>query len=283
MGLGDGVVGRLAGAKRNENKEVFYVGFQLRPRDYDILSALELWGILGLGQVQGFFFYAGQDRSRQASLLFNEGYRHKGCAYRRLRKLELAGLLKVHRQVGYAQVYGLRERGYRLLKQRGRACLPSFLRGVSSFTLNHRIMVAAVGLLSKTFLKKSVRTERQVWFGQKAQKRAGEWSGELLVPDLIVSDEQWFGMVEVELHQKSDKRYLELWDHYRRRLPERASLLYLLPTRERMRGLLELAGTRYFPFLYALDLPSFQGSLGRADFLNSGGKAVSLLGRSRSL
>jgi len=250
----------------------------LKKRDFEILSALELWGVLGLGQVEGAFFRWAADRLQRARLLFNEGYRHKGIAYRRLHKLERSGYIRIHRFVGHGQVYGLSEKGHRTLKQHGISRLPGYLKWVSPFTLPHRIAVAGAGLFLEKSLDIQVRGEREEWYRQKRLKRERKIYGELLVPDLTLFTATGRHRLEVELHQKSDKRYKKLWERYRDWLSKGDKVLYLVPSEQRMKGLLELARTGYFPHIFVLDLPAFRESLGEASFSNKDGEAVTIPG-----
>lgn len=250
---------------------------RLERRDLEILSALEVWGVLGLGHVQGAFFLPRQAGPKAATdLLFDQAVRQKGCAYRRLKKLEADGHLAVHRVFGHPQVYGLSEKGYGTLKRRGLSRLPSFYKRVSPFTLNHMLITASVGLFLERIFRLSIKTARQIYSVQLGFKRARESWKCAPVPDIAMLLSGGWVPVEVELHQKSDQRYRELWKKYGSRLPPGAPVLYLVPSGERAQGLLELADSGYHPQVHVQTLPAFRESLGQISFQNHRGRFISI-------
>lgn len=250
---------------------------ELEKRDMKILSAVEVWGVLGLGHVQGAFFSLEKMAWKRAELLFNQGVRQKGCAYRRLRKLELSGYLRLHRILGYPQVYGLTEKGHEALKARGLAKLPGYCKWVSAFTLNNRLVSASVGLLMKNIQGLPVVGERQIYQWQAGLKRARKWWGNYLIPDLMVTQRPYVP-VEVELRQKSTERYHKLWYDYRSRFGYDVRVLYLAPSKERAAGLLRDAhapGINH-SHIFVLDIPTYQESVGAANFRNLYNKTFSI-------
>lgn len=76
---------------------------ELTKRDVGILEALEKWGVMGLGQVDGFLFRTEIPEVERVRLFFNELKRedHWGGAYKRLRALVNAGLIRTFRPTNY--------------------------------------------------------------------------------------------------------------------------------------------------------------------------------------
>ncbi len=66
---------------------------RLNNRDYKIMSALEVWGVLGLGQLASLVFYP---KALNLDLIFNRYGRrlYDGYAYKRVFRLEKAGYIK---------------------------------------------------------------------------------------------------------------------------------------------------------------------------------------------
>lgn len=267
---GGGVVGETAGERRQN--------IRLEARDLNIFSSLEAWGILGLGQIEGAFFLKDLGPERLRRVLFNEGFRYQSAAYNRLRKLIGAGYISVHRFYGLGQFYGLTEKGHKALKVRGMADLPTFLKKISPFTAYHRILSAGVGLWASLILRLPVVSERWLFFFRKARRKADTRTGKFLLPDIFIAAKDQQKAIEVELHQKSDRRYAELWDLYRRKLREGGSVLYLVPNDARREGLLRLARRFGAEFIYALDIPTIQKNLGCAEFINYRGEICALSG-----
>ena len=70
---------------------------KLQERDFEVLAALERWGVMGLGQIDGMLFHKEVSAEEQARLYFN-GVRREdywGRAYKRLSGLEKSGLVRV--------------------------------------------------------------------------------------------------------------------------------------------------------------------------------------------
>lgn len=239
-----------------------------------MLSAMEVWGVLGLGHVQGAFFGSHLDTLARCKLLFSQRIRQKGCAYRRLRKLQLAGYIKAYKLLGYPQVYGLTENGYRLLKSRGLTKLRSYCKWVSAYTLSNKLASVSVGLMLKHLKGKSLASDRITYEWQQNLKRERKWSGNLLLPDLTVYEPHI--PVEIELHQKSTERYHELWDHYKECFGREIKVAYLTPTAERAEGLWITARIKDHRHIYTLDLPAFIRSIGEAAFTNCFGESLYL-------
>ena len=69
----------------------------LMDRDYEVLAALEKWGVLGMGQLDGLFFRKGIPPEERTRLLFNEVRRSDYWlgAYKRLGRLQDEGYIRL--------------------------------------------------------------------------------------------------------------------------------------------------------------------------------------------
>lgn len=201
---------------------------KLGERDLDVLSALESWGILGLGQIDGLVFKRELNRAERIKLFFNEtdSSVYVGYAYKRLLKLERAGLIKGISFVNFPKLYCLSLRGHETLGRRGLARLPSFRRSISASLVRHELMVNGVGLTMREILGLDVRTEmdrisRHMGSQNLARQRR------LILSDLWVVNPEQPKAIEVELRQKSWERYRKLWEVYDRHIPYKGVVLYL--------------------------------------------------------
>ncbi|MBI5630074.1 MAG: hypothetical protein HY921_04230 [Elusimicrobia bacterium] len=185
---------------------------ELRERDLEILSALEKWGVLGLAQLDGLAFKEDAPAEERVRLFFNGMDRrmYTLACYKRLRGLERAGLIRAHSYLNHPRIYGLAERGHRLLLERGRAKLLGFRRGISETLLTHELTVNAVGLMIEQFLGLLARPEHE----RKVRSADPQAKGKPVratVSDLWIPDQEHPRPIEVELSQKAEARYKELW------------------------------------------------------------------------
>ena len=188
---------------------------ELTKRDVAVLEALEKWGVMGLGQLDGFLFRTGAAEAERARLFFNDLRREDywGGAYKRLRTLEEAGLVKTLRAVNYCQVYMLTGRGHACLREHGRASYTHPIRGVGEPYLRHEIAVCAVGLVMTEFLGLEVQATRHIWENLRRRTVLRRGAPKQIFPDLLAKDafNEWHS-IEVELTAKSRERYRELLD-----------------------------------------------------------------------
>jgi hypothetical protein len=252
-------------------------GARLQERDYELLGALEAWGVLGLGQIDGLVFHTGLSDAEKCRRFFNEYgdelYRLSG--YKRLSDLKKSGYVEAHFYHGFPMVFTLTSKGHAALKGAERARLPGFRRHVSAHLVEHEIMVNAVGLVLSEVLGLSVRTIRQ----RTAWSPRGGWShtaARSKVPDLWIADEREPKAVEVELNQKSTLLYPDIWEAYRERLPRGGAVLYLTDWPSGATFIPRQAGRRGLGFVYACDLHEFGSSLGLAPFINCDGESLRL-------
>lgn len=243
---------------------------KLKDLDIRILGILEIWGALGLGQIEGVCGEGGRTAEKVEALFFNEGFRYAGRFYLRLRDLERAGLVEVQRALNSKQVYRLTLWGHAALRRQMAAKLPSVPRSVSPTTLEHRIIGAGVGLLIARFLGLKVLSERQ-FYDTLRTNLGGKRPVGFHLPDLMVYLPEGRCPVEIELHLKTEESYQELWSFYKGGLGHKDRVLYLTPSQHFTRKLLKLAGDCGFDALYACDLAAFRGGLGQSEFRNSQG------------
>ena len=250
---------------------------KLQERDGDLLRELELWGVLGLGQIDGLIFHQEVGEAERARLLFNEYgenlYRLSG--YKRLQDLKKSGHVDAHFYRDFPMVFTLTNLGHRALQAAKLARLPGFRRSVSGHLIEHEIMVNAVGLVLSRLHGLTVRTirERTDWNSR------GGWShttSRSRIPDLWISDPAEPKAVEVEMHKKATHLYPDIWASYRASLPGRAVVLYLTnwPSGpDFVRRQADRLGT---PFIYVCALAEFRASAGRCTFTNCEGRSLRL-------
>ena len=87
--------------------EMLSGNFRLEERDIQVLLALEKWGVLGLGQLDGMLFRRLAEPEERVRLFFNELEREDYWqgAYKRLRQLEIRGLIRKGVYVNQRQVF----------------------------------------------------------------------------------------------------------------------------------------------------------------------------------
>lgn len=244
---------------------------ELRERDWEILSALEKWGVLGLAQLDGLAFKKEATPEERTRLFFNETDRrmYTRACYKRLRDLELAGLVKAHPFINHHKVYGLSERGHRLLLERGRARLLGFRRYISEAVLDHELTVNAVGLMIEQLLGIRVRPELE----RRVRSADPNYKGKPVrsaISDLWIPTKEP-KPIEIELTQKAESRYKELWGAYAQRCPFGTQVLYLAGWPGGVKYLRKLTSKlEHFGgyIVYVCGLEEFRQSLGRCSFVN---------------
>lgn len=252
-------------------------GTELQERDRELLGELEVWGVLGLGQIDGLVFHKEPGEIERCRLFFNEYgqnlYRLSG--YKRLQDLKKSGHVEAHFYRDFPMVFTLTSRGHRTLKAAKRARLPGFKRSISGHLIEHEIMVNAVGLALSRLHGLTVRSirERTEW------NRRGGWShttSRSKVPDLWISDPNEPKAVEVELNKKATQLYPEIWETYRQALPSRAVVLYLTNWPSGPDFVRRQAARLGMDFIYVCDLAEFRRTAGRCAFTNREGRSLLL-------
>ncbi|MEK6654954.1 MAG: hypothetical protein AABY92_07395 [Thermodesulfobacteriota bacterium] len=264
------------GNKRTEKNRKKY-GSKLQERDRELLGELELWGVLGLGQIDGLSFQKEADEAARCQLFFNEyGEKlYRGSAYKRLQDLKKSGHVEAHFYRNFPMVFTLTSRGHRALKAAKLARLPGFRRSVSGHLIEHEIMVNAVGLVLSRLYGLTVRTirERTDWNSR------GGWShttSRSRIPDLWISDPSEPKAVEVELNKKATQLYPDIWASYRASLPGRAVVLYLTNWPSGPDFVRRQAARLGMPFIYVCALAEFRANAGHCVFTNCEGQTLML-------
>jgi len=196
--------------------------------DLAVLAGLEYWGILGLGQIDGLVFNRELESAERTKRFFNEtdSSVYVGYAYKRLLKIEKAGMIKGMFFVNFPKLYCLTSLGHKTLRMFGRTKFPSFRRSISPALVRHELAVNAVGLTMREILGLDVRSELERISGKMSAKNLAR-SRHLVLSDLWIVDANGPKAVEFELTQKSRGRYRKLWEEYRDRMPYRGLVLYL--------------------------------------------------------
>jgi len=243
---------------------------KLQERDFEVLAALERWGVMGLGQVDGMLFHKEVPGEERARLFFNAVRREDywGRAYKRLSGLEKLGLVRIRRFPYSWPVYMVTVRGFELLKRRGRTIFDSPSQGVSDRLVRHEISVVGVGLVITELLGLRVSTARQVW--DFANRRGRTNQARQAMPDLLVEDASGLlHVVEVELTPKSRNRYPEIFSSHLRRIDLKARVLYLVNWPGGVGQITTLAHRNEASAVFAAQLAEFRASLGRCPFTPS--------------
>lgn len=250
---------------------------ELQERDQELLGELELWGVLGLGQIDGLVFHKQVGEVERCRLFFNEYgqnlYRLSG--YKRLQDLKKSGHVEAHFYRDFPMVFTLTTRGHRALRAAKRAKFPGFKRSASGHLIEHEIMVNAVGLAMARLHGLTVRTirERTEW------NRRGGWghtASRSKVPDLWISDARQPKAIEVELNKKSSQLYPDIWTTYRQSLPRNAVVLYLTNWPSGPDFVRRQAARLGMDFVYVCGLDEFRRSAGRSAFTNCDGRVLML-------
>ncbi|MBI2787309.1 MAG: hypothetical protein HYX59_01380 [Elusimicrobia bacterium] len=238
----------------------------LTPRDLKVLTALETWGVLGLGQLHGIVAGKGVSAAEKTRLFFDETDRRDYWRWfsKRLTVLVQSSYIKAHFFINHPKMFTLAEKGHELLKRRGLARMPGYRDSIDESLVEHELTVGAAGLVMTELLGLTVRTERErfLWSDHGGRGPAPERG----VSDLWIVDHAQPKAIEIEMHQKSEKRYEEIFEAYRRRMPDGGAVLYLTAWPSGVRCILSHAQTFRAPFIYACSLVDFRGSAGRAPF-----------------
>ncbi|MDE2490208.1 MAG: hypothetical protein KGM24_05135 [Elusimicrobia bacterium] len=231
-----------------------------------ILAALEVWGVLGVGQLHGL---AAEDApaAERTDLFFNEMDRRLYWTrlFKRLVRLESQGCIRGHVFVNHRKAYTLAARGHELLHRGGLARLAGYRDSIEESLLDHELTAAAAGLVMTELLGLDVRSERErfQWTGRGGRARAPERGGS----DLWIVDRRRPKAVEIEMGQKSEGRYEDIFEGYRRRMPPGGAVLYLTAWPTGVGCILRHARRHRASFVYACSLADFRRTAGRAPFV----------------
>lgn len=228
----------------------------IRPRDVDILAALETFRCLTLGQIWAAYFKGASHGFADHLLLSTNGrtYGSLNGAYHRLLKLARQGY--VDRRIGgeWGQMFRLGPGGHRYLRSAGR----SAFRKVPEWPakdVRHTLLCGSLGLFFSKALGLEVTSERQLASRARLSAGEGRRPGTVSVPDLEVFDGEKRYRVELELSEKPAARYAALWKSMGVRVRDGATpALYVAGNEKLAERILRLADKGYFAGIYAVSL-----------------------------
>lgn len=252
-------------------------GISLQPTDWKWLTALEVYGVFGLGQLVGLGLVTTYDSANLVRLFFNDMKRHEHWFRRakRVRKLVESGYLQAQRFPDRLLFFTLTEKAHKVLQESGLARLPGFRHRISESMANHETLVAGVGLVLSELMGLEVLTarERVEWKGRGGRPATDSRT----VPDLWIADDSEAKGVEIERGPKSKEEYRERWRTMRLILPENGQLLYLTVWPGGKRFIRELAQDYRADFILVAELDEFIQAQGRCRFVGyEPGRSVTL-------
>lgn len=224
----------------------------------------------GAGAIGGSGLQKEREDEDRTRLFFNEAGREiytKAC-YKRLSDLEAGGYVRSQFYLNHRKLYTLSEGGHAALMMAGKAQLRGFRRGMSEALIDHEIKVNGVGLVLTQLLGLRVATERQL--AEFNNKSAKPTKGQEAWPDLwIVStpNKRNPRAIEVELTQKSELRYKEIFNRYSNMVGYSGMVLYLTGWPSGPEVLYRLIKKWDKPFIYVTSLERFRAQRGRCQFI----------------
>lgn len=230
-----------------------------------MLSALETWGVLGIGQMFGLGLAQALGEAEMVERFFNKMERDDyelGLA-KRLHALEASGYLRGHSFLRLRKAFTLTLKGLGALSDEPVSSHKEVRDSVSEALIRHDLKVSAVGLVLTQVLGLPARREHPqiVWTSTNGRRHFTlEGAADLWI------DTPAPRAVEVELTQKSRRRYEEIFGSYRRRLTGGGAVLYLTGWPEGSAMILRNARDQRAPFVYACALDEFRRTAGRCVF-----------------
>jgi len=238
---------------------------QLTDRDVKMLSTLEVWGVLGIGQMVGLGLAETLGEAELIEWFFNKMDRedYKLGVAARLHALDAAGYIQGHSFLRQPKAFTLTLKGRASISDEPQS--RSEVRDVvSEAMIRHDLKVSAVGLVLTQLLGLPAHREHPqvVWTSTNGRRHLALEGA----ADLWIDGPPAPRAVEVELTQKSRRRYEEIFETYRRRLPGSGAVLYLTGWPGGVPVILRNAREQRAPFVYACSLEEFQRSAGRCVF-----------------
>ena len=250
---------------------------KLTPGNTKVLLALEKWGILGLGQMDGILGWKELEPRKRIELFFNalprNGYR--GTTYKAMIRVEEAGWVTPKLYTNLPRLYTLAGRGYKKLKAAGLTSRDGFYWTVAESLVRHELIVSGVGLVMSEVLGLRVSTETERYLASDLKKKSFGLR-DVEFSDLWIEDPVQPKAVEVERTQKSRTRYKKLWQDYRKDLPANAVVIYVVCFPGGVNRLLHWARAMQADHVYFCDLEGFKSSLGRGPFMGYRGGWITL-------
>jgi hypothetical protein len=238
---------------------------QLTRRDMRMLSTLETWGVLGIGQMIGIGLAEALDEADQVERYFNKMDRddYKLGLAARLHMLEVGGYIQGHSFLRQPKAFTLTHKGRAAISDEPESARSDPRNFVSEALIKHDLKVSAVGLVIAEILGLPARREhpQAVWTSSNGRGHLTlEGAADLWL------DTPEPKAIEVELTQKSRRRYDEIFETYRRRLPRNGSVLYLTGWPNGASIILRNARDQRAPFVFACALDEFRRTAGRCTF-----------------
>lgn len=250
---------------------------QLTPRDIKMLAALETWGVLGIGQLVGLGLAETLAEPELVERFFNKMERDDyelGVA-RRIHALESAGYIHGHAFLRQPKAFTLSARGFAELSDEPRERQSDVRYEVSEALIRHDLKLSAVGLVLTEIYHQPARREHPqiVWVRSGGRRHFARHNA----ADLVI-DSPEPKAIEVELTQKSRRRYEGIFEAYRSR-PRTSAVLYLTGWPGGAAMILKNAREQRAPFVYACALDEFRRTAGRCVFRGAvEGRTVVLAG-----
>jgi hypothetical protein len=189
------------------------------------------------------------------------------AAYKRLRLLQNEGLIYAKSVAGFRLLYDLSKHGHGVLRWGGRA---EFLRprgDIPLLFLKHELRANSVALALSSLRGLEVWTAREWLARTRFDMRRASDGGRWVLPDLRVQNAGRPVAIEVELEQKSRKRYWRIWNAYAARWPKDGVVLYLVDWPSGMESLIELAREWGAGFIWVSDFREFRLCQARPAFI----------------
>ncbi len=257
-------------------KNGFKYKLKIRERDIEILSDLELWGILDELQVNAVFHKEKTDMSVKIDWLFEKNTRGiTSSARRRMCKFLHAGYVNPLRFEFMNRAYILSSSGHNLLKSLNKNCLPSHQARISPACVKHQLLTAAIGLTMSKFWRLPVLSGRQILHDLHKKIADGEApKAGNIVPDLIVNDRKDQKFIEVELTQKPNAVYAKIWETYAGIIPENGLLVYFMHNQCACGRILRLAQNLGMEKFYTAPIDEFRARQGRVLMKGTDGREM---------
>jgi hypothetical protein len=231
-----------------------------------MLSAMETWGVLGIGQLVGLGLAGTLSEADLVERFFNKMERddYKLGVAARIHLLEEAGYIQGHSFLRQPKAFTVTQKGLKALSDEPESCRPNVRDVVSEALIKHDLKVSAVGLLLTQVLGLDACRQhpKAVWtiiHGRRHLTVEG-------CADLKIESQTQPRDIEVELTQKSKERYQEIFATHRSRQEPGGAVLYMTGWPGGAEMILRRARDERAPFIYVCALDEVRASAGRCLF-----------------
>jgi len=238
-----------------------------------VFSALEKWGILGFGQLDALLFRPDQNAEERLRLYRNEFPKsaHDGYGYKRLNRLEKAGLIAGYYAQGLyhslPKSYGLRRPGQSVLKRAERLLGVGLRRSWSTNAILRYTLINGVGLAVSKYLKLPVFSRNELeWEGRARGLSVREIRASPV--DLRVKFGPRWDFVVVDGHKLARRQF--------KRERQRSIMLYLVRLPGLIPHILKVAKRGNASYIFVCGLEEFQEDPVRTPFKNAWGDTMRL-------